>query len=105
MQNNGSLYLHLYLVKSGTPLSSFRNSEMNENYRFISSLETKIIHRARRLNSYKKKRGDLFNELHSHWHPNLTVNLVHNSDSSYNLGFVFDNLDFVDTFPIFFNDQ
>ena len=81
VQNNGSLYLHLYMVKSGLLPSSFKDSQMNgELCCFIYPSESKTVHRSRRLNVYKRMRldgGQFSDELHSHWHPNLVINLVH----------------------------
>lgn len=79
---------------------------MNENYCcFTCSSEGKIIHRVRRLNVFKRTRDDRFDDgLHSHWHPNLTIHLVHNQDNANDLQ-QFDEIHLVDTYPIFFNDQ
>ena len=80
VQNNGSLFLHLYMVKSGLPPILFRDSQMNGDLCcLIFPLESKIVHRSRRLTLYKRKKfagGQFSDELHSHWHPNLTINLV-----------------------------
>lgn len=85
------------MVKSGLLPGSFRSNQMNEDFCcFICAAENKAVHRVRRLNWYKRKRlagGQFSDQLHSHWHPNLTVNLVHDNR---------DNIEFVD---FYFNDQ
>ncbi|RWS05666.1 cleft lip and palate transmembrane protein 1-like protein [Dinothrombium tinctorium] len=88
VQNNGSLWIHVYIVRSDNLLhpSKFH-------------LETFTIHKRKRLNRYKKKKykkthnlitGETSNseetirkmenkvteEIISHWHPNLTINIV-----------------------------
>lgn len=89
MRNNGSIWLHLYLVRSG------RSPDPQDKGRY-DRLHT--VHKSKRLNRYKKRRyhkthnlltgettatAEMIKkseetpmELLSHWHPNLTVNLV-----------------------------
>ena len=90
VRNNGSIYIHVYITKSGhVPHPSLEGE--------YSSGET--VHRTKQLNRYKKrtikktknlitgetktdptllehmeKHGNV--EIISHWHPNLTINLV-----------------------------
>ncbi|RWS31947.1 cleft lip and palate transmembrane protein 1-like protein [Leptotrombidium deliense] len=87
VQNNGSLWLHVYLVKS-------RSSSNAEDFS-----GTFTIHKLKQLNRYKKKKykkthnlltGEtassketvekmeqkISEEIISHWHPNLTINIV-----------------------------
>lgn len=91
VQNNGSLYMHTYLTKSGySPSKSLKEGTYNSDF---------VVYRSKRLNRYKKrtikktqnlltgktsvdeellkhaeKHGHV--EMISHWHPNITVNLV-----------------------------
>lgn len=93
VQNNGSLWLHSYFVKSGfIPYEATRTAE---DYSPIYTLHTK-----KQLNRYKKRRyRDTHNlitgktdksieeqekiknkvkeEIVSHWHPNLTINMIY----------------------------
>lgn len=88
VQNNGTLWLHIYVVKSGhTPYPS-------EIYSSVYK-----IHRRRQLNKYKKRyykkthnlltgetaatkeeqskvEANIKQEILSHWHPNLTINII-----------------------------
>lgn len=88
IQNNGSLFIHVYLVKHG--------NSPNPNDKSYSSLYT--VQKHKMLNRYKKKRyqkthnlltGETaestenvlkaesqIEEILSHWHPNLTINIV-----------------------------
>lgn len=91
VQNNGSLYLHTYLTKSGHSPSKTIEDEL-----FDSKF---VVYRSKQLNRYKrrtiKKTQNLLTgktsvdedllkhaeehghvEIISHWHPNMTVNLV-----------------------------
>uniref|UniRef100_A0A914VCG2 Cleft lip and palate associated transmembrane protein n=1 Tax=Plectus sambesii TaxID=2011161 RepID=A0A914VCG2_9BILA len=88
LQNNGSLYMHVFIVKSGhSPDPQSRNHMKRET-----------IHRSRRINKFKKKHYRktqnlltghteaseedqkkaevMSHEILSHWHPNLTLNLI-----------------------------
>lgn len=89
LRNNGSLYVHVYFVKSG-----FSPDPSSELYSKKYTLYT-----TQRLNKYKRRRykktsnlitGEtklsdeevlkaetLKEEIVSHWHPNLTINIVH----------------------------
>ncbi|KAI0210510.1 Cleft lip and palate transmembrane protein 1-like [Lamellibrachia satsuma] len=88
IQNNGSLYIHTYFVMSG---SSPDPSDMDT----YSSVTT--VYRSKMLNRFKKRRyhntvnlltgttgvhpdllmkDNVTVEVLSHWHPNLTINLV-----------------------------
>lgn len=91
LRNNGSLYIHVYFVKSGfSPNPDVGESLYNKKYTLYST---------QRLNKYKRRRykktsnlitGEtklseeeirkaetLKVEIVSHWHPNMTINLVH----------------------------
>lgn len=88
VQNNGSFYMHTYLVKTGdSPDSSSKNYD--ERY---------TIHRTKQMNKFRKRRyskthnlltgetvatqeeilkaDTIKEEILSHWHPNLTINIV-----------------------------
>lgn len=91
VQNNGSIYMHTYLTKSGySPSKSLEEGIYDSD---------NVVYRSKRLNRYKKrtikktqnlltgktsvdeellkhaeKHGHV--EMISHWHPNITVNLV-----------------------------
>ncbi|UYV65288.1 CLPTM1 [Cordylochernes scorpioides] len=89
VQNNGSVWLHVYLVKYG---NSPDPSDKGRYHRQTT------VHKVKRLNKYKKKRyhrtqnlltgetaatpdmvqkaEDNTVEILSHWHPNITVNLI-----------------------------
>ncbi|XP_045624717.1 putative lipid scramblase CLPTM1 [Procambarus clarkii] len=89
LRNNGSLFIHVFFVKSG--FSPDPSSELyNKKYTLYST---------QRLNKYKRRRykktsnlitgetkltdeevlkaDTLKEEIVSHWHPNLTINIVH----------------------------
>lgn len=93
VQKNGSLWLHTYFVKSG--FIPFEETRTAENYSPIYTL-----HKKKQLNRYKKRRyRDTHNlitgrtdksmeeqekiknkvkeEIVSHWHPNLTINMIY----------------------------
>lgn len=93
VQRNGSLWLHTYFVKSG--YIPFEESRTAENFSPIYTL-----HKKKQLNRYKKRRyRDTHNlitgkteksveeqdkikrkikeEVISHWHPNLTINMIY----------------------------
>lgn len=93
VQRNGSLWLHTYFVKSG--YIPFEESRTAVNFSPIYTL-----HKRKQLNKYKKRRyKDTHNlitgkteksieeqekiknkvkeEIVSHWHPNLTINMVY----------------------------
>lgn len=89
VRNNGSLYLHVYVVPSGK--SPDPNDK--ENYAgFYISYGKKMLNKYKKLRYLKthnlltgqteksaeeiKKAETLKEEVVSHWHPNLTVNLV-----------------------------
>lgn len=89
VQDNGSIYLHVFATKSGYQPDPSQESSYSEKYTF---------YKQHRLNKYKKKRyqktANLLTgksdqkaedvkkaeimkaEILSHWHPNLTINLV-----------------------------
>ena len=88
VKNNGSLFLHVYLVKTGTtPFPSQQSASVFK------------VHKVKQLNRFKKRRykklhnlltgetsateetiakmnANISEEVISHWHPNMTVNLV-----------------------------
>lgn len=93
VQRNGSLWLHSYFVQSG--YIPFEETRTAENFSPIYTL-----HKKKQLNKYKKRRyKDTHNlitgkteksleeqekiknkvkeEIVSHWHPNLTINMVY----------------------------
>lgn len=91
VQNNGSIYIHVYLVRNGFLPYPKKGGMYSERF---------TVHRSKRLNMYKKrtfkkthnlltKESNLDKQtidelteqvrsaqLYSHWHPNLTINLV-----------------------------
>ncbi|KAI3480250.1 hypothetical protein L1887_57613 [Cichorium endivia] len=65
VQNNGSLYLHLYFVKAGLSISSLtdcRDKQTNENCLYNCAFETNLLHRVKRLNLYKRPYGVRFSD-------------------------------------------
>jgi len=93
VQNNGSLWLHAYFVKSG--YIPFEETRTAENFSPIYTL-----HKRKQLNKFKrlrykdthnlitgkteksleeqeKIRNKVKEEVVSHWHPNLTINMVY----------------------------
>lgn len=88
LQNNGSLYIHVFIVKTGQS-----PDPQNRNH-----MKRETLHHSRRLNKYKKKhyrktqnlltgqteaseeeqrKAEIMShEILSHWHPNLTLNLI-----------------------------
>lgn len=93
VQNNGSIWLHAYFVKSGfVPVEEDRDAK---NYSPIYTL-----HKRKQLNKFKRRRykdthnlitgkteksiqeqekikNKIKEEVVSHWHPNLTINMVY----------------------------
>ncbi|GFO07340.1 cleft lip and palate transmembrane protein 1-like [Plakobranchus ocellatus] len=90
VQNNGSLYIHVYFVKEGKSPDPVDRASKMYSKRFTA-------YRSKRLNKFKKRRfhksvnlltgqtdvhPDLVQkdnasfEILSHWHPNLTLNLL-----------------------------
>lgn len=90
VQNNGTLYIHAFLVKSG--------SHPNPSHPKHSKVFT--VHQKMQLNKYKKRRyqsthnlltgkttaseesvkkieSNIKEEVISHWHPNLTINVIY----------------------------
>lgn len=93
VQKNGSIWLHSYFVKSG--YIPFEETRTAENFSPIYTLHTK-----KQLNRYKKRRyrdthnlitgktdkseeeqekikNKIQEEVISHWHPNLTINMIY----------------------------
>lgn len=91
VQNNGSFYIHTFLVRAGdSPDSSGENGMYKPDY---------TVHRKRQMNRFKKRKyskthnlltGEteasdeevlkaetVKEEILSHWHPNLTINIVY----------------------------
>lgn len=88
VQNNGSIWLHVYVLKEGyTPYPSESHSSVY------------LIHKKYQLNRYRKRKyratqnlltgetkaskeeqeklaKDIKSEVISHWHPNVTINIV-----------------------------
>lgn len=93
VQNNGTLWLHAYFVKSGfIPYEATRTAE---NYSPIFT-----VHKKKQLNKFKKRKykdthnlitgkteksteeqekikNKIKEEIVSHWHPNLTINMIY----------------------------
>ncbi|KAK7493479.1 hypothetical protein BaRGS_00015379 [Batillaria attramentaria] len=91
VQNNGSLFLHVYLVKEGKSPNPAAKADKRFSKKYT-------VHRSKRLNKFKKRKfhatanlltgetevhPDLQQkenkssfEILSHWHPNLTINLL-----------------------------
>uniref|UniRef100_A0A1W7RAS7 Cleft lip and palate transmembrane protein 1 n=1 Tax=Hadrurus spadix TaxID=141984 RepID=A0A1W7RAS7_9SCOR len=89
VQNNGSLWLHLYITKNGKSPDPMEKGRYSRKY---------TIYKKKRLNKFKKRRyhrtqnlltgetaatpemikkaEDSAVEIISHWHPNLTVNII-----------------------------
>lgn len=93
VQRNGSIWLHIYFVKSG--YIPFEETRTAENFSPIYTLHAK-----KQLNRFKKRRyrdthnlitgktdkseeekekikNKIKEEIISHWHPNLTINMVY----------------------------
>ncbi len=91
MQNNGSIYMHTFMVKAGkSPDPSTGKTRFSKKW---------TLYKSRRINKFKKKQfrktsnlltGEteateedqrkmaegVKQEIISHWHPNITVNIV-----------------------------
>nr|XP_018898247.1 PREDICTED: cleft lip and palate transmembrane protein 1 homolog [Bemisia tabaci] len=91
LKNNGSIYLHVFFIKSSALTPKERNSEA----KFTSKHAVKQVKQLNRFKKLKfiktqnlltgkttlteaeiKKAETLKSEIVSHWHPNVTVNLV-----------------------------
>ncbi|XP_026843911.1 cleft lip and palate transmembrane protein 1 homolog isoform X2 [Drosophila persimilis] len=88
LMNNGSVYLHAFVTRSGESpdpkspnyarsghmghqqhqLNKFKKLRVNRNYNLLASEKEKLEH--------ELKHANLKDQIVSHWHPNLTVNLV-----------------------------
>ncbi|KAH8324288.1 hypothetical protein KR074_003419, partial [Drosophila pseudoananassae] len=88
LMNNGSVYLHAFVTRSGESpdpqapnyaanghmghqqqqLNKFKKLRVNRNYNLLASEKEKLEH--------ELKHANLKDTIVSHWHPNLTVNLV-----------------------------
>ncbi|XP_017015088.2 putative lipid scramblase CLPTM1 [Drosophila takahashii] len=88
LMNNGSVYLHAFVTRTGMSpdpkspnyatnghmghqqhqLNKFKKLRVNRNYNLLASEKEKLEHELRHAN--------LKDTIVSHWHPNLTVNLV-----------------------------
>ncbi|XP_076056707.1 putative lipid scramblase CLPTM1 isoform X2 [Oratosquilla oratoria] len=90
LRNNGSIYLHIYIVKQGYSPDPTSDHSYQKKY---------TIYQSRILNKYKRRRyrktsnlitgetklteeeilkAETVNEeIVSHWHPNITINIVH----------------------------
>ncbi|XP_050720980.1 putative lipid scramblase CLPTM1 [Eriocheir sinensis] len=91
LRNNGSMYVHVYIVRSGfSPDPEAGEARYSRRH---------TLYATQRLNKYKRRRfkkttnlitgetsatpeevlkaESLKEEITSHWHPNLTINLVH----------------------------
>lgn len=88
VMNNGSVYLHAFVTRTGESpdpkapnyaknghmghqqhqLNKFKKLRVNRNYNLLASEKEKLEH--------ELKHANLKDTIVSHWHPNLTVNLV-----------------------------
>ncbi|KAH8279613.1 hypothetical protein KR018_007879, partial [Drosophila ironensis] len=86
--NNGSVYLHAFVLRSGESpdpkapnyaphgrmghhqqqLNKYKKLRVNRNYNLLASEKEKLEH--------ELKHANLKDTVVSHWHPNITVNLV-----------------------------
>lgn len=89
LKNNGSIYLHVYIVPSGKSLDSKDKSnyagsyitygrKMVNKYKKLKYLKTHNLLTGETEKSEEEimKAETLKEEIVSHWHPNLTINLV-----------------------------
>ncbi|KAH8284485.1 hypothetical protein KR044_007516, partial [Drosophila immigrans] len=88
LMNNGSVYLHAFVTRAGESpdpqspkysrlghmghqqhqLNKYKKLRVNRNYNLLASEKEKLEH--------ELKHANLKDQIVSHWHPNLTVNLV-----------------------------
>ncbi|KAH8361012.1 hypothetical protein KR093_009607, partial [Drosophila rubida] len=88
LMNNGSVYLHAFVTRAGESpdpkspkysrlghmghqqhqLNKFKKLRVNRNYNLLASEKEKLEH--------ELKHANLKDQIVSHWHPNLTINLV-----------------------------
>ncbi|GBP41438.1 Cleft lip and palate transmembrane protein 1 homolog [Eumeta japonica] len=89
LKHNGSIYLHVYLVKSGNSPDP-RDKELYAGH--FATYSKKVLNKYKKLYYQKthnlltgqtekseeevRKAETVKNEIVSHWHPNLTINLV-----------------------------
>ncbi|CAF0977717.1 unnamed protein product [Adineta steineri] len=89
VQNNGSLYLHAVVTKHGLSIDPDEREEHSPQYIFyktkrLNKYKKKIYKKTKNLltgstehdEEYQKKADDKIVELLSHWHPNMTINLL-----------------------------
>ncbi|GAB0089244.1 cleft lip and palate transmembrane protein 1 [Sergentomyia squamirostris] len=89
VQNNGSIYIHAYVVKSGQSINPHdtdnyagRNvgysRRMLNKFKKIKRSKTHNLLTGETSNPHSSEETDTFvtEEIVSHWHPNLTINLV-----------------------------
>ncbi|XP_062120928.1 putative lipid scramblase CLPTM1 [Drosophila sulfurigaster albostrigata] len=88
LMNNGSVYLHAFVTRAGESpdpkspkysrnghmghqqhqLNKYKKLRVNRNYNLLASEKEKLEH--------ELKHANLKDQIVSHWHPNLTINLV-----------------------------
>ncbi|CAF0939732.1 unnamed protein product [Brachionus calyciflorus] len=89
MQNNGSIYLHVFMTENGRSpnpkdketyskrktFSTFKrlNKYMKKTYKKTKNLLTGTTDKTE---EYQQKANENLVEIISHWHPNMTINLV-----------------------------
>lgn len=89
VQNNGSLYLHVYIVKEGYSPDPKEKDRYSMKYTVYSSMQLNKFKKRRFLETKNlltgetevhpdliKKPNSSGYEILSHWHPNLTINLL-----------------------------
>ncbi|CAF0827981.1 unnamed protein product [Rotaria sordida] len=89
IQNNGSLYLHVVVTKHGYSIDPDERESHSAQYVFLKSkrlnrYKRKVYKKTKNLltgnteqdEEYQKKADDKIIELLSHWHPNMTINLL-----------------------------
>ncbi|KAF7994355.1 hypothetical protein HCN44_003827 [Aphidius gifuensis] len=87
LKNNGSIFIHVYAVKSGTKLLNNNNNNLNQ-----VSYSKKMLNKYKKIKYQQKhnlltgettaseeeiKKAQIMKqEIVSHWHPNITINMV-----------------------------
>ncbi|CAF2523828.1 unnamed protein product [Rotaria sp. Silwood2] len=89
IQNNGSVYLHVVVTKHGYSIDPDERESHSAQYVFsktkrLNRYKKKVYKKTKNLltgnteqdEEYQKKADDKIVELLSHWHPNMTINLL-----------------------------
>jgi hypothetical protein len=84
MQNNGTIYLHVYFSESEPGSSSIKKKRTFSTFKRLNKYSKKMYKSTKNLltgstdkdEEYQTKAKENLVEILSYWHPNMTINLV-----------------------------